>query len=362
MPTRAIPVLLAALAATSVTLAQDTPPKAHQPSSDPRASDSDPVGGSTIELLREEAGRSQRLVACDAVRQWMLASNWLPFVDTRRVYFNRADRKACSQDAWEKLPEQERGNYKLLELDDRFYYYTRYGSPFAYARPLDLAAAHLGCAKDGFAKRRIADFGYGGIGHLRLLASIGADVVGVDVDPVLKELYSQPGDTGKIAGVGMSEPKAPDGNITLACGQWPGDPAVKAAVGSNLDLFISKNTLKRGYIHPSKEVDKRMLVDLGVDDATFVREVASALKSGGIFLIYNICPKQNEEKYIPWADGQCPFTRELLEKEGFEVLEFDHVDNEAVRKLGSALAWDRGENPMDLENDTFAWYTLARKK
>jgi len=47
--------------------------------------------------------------------------------------------------------------------------------------------------------KRILDFGYGTVGHLRLLASLGADMVGVEVDPLLRALYSAPGDQGAIA-------------------------------------------------------------------------------------------------------------------------------------------------------------------
>jgi hypothetical protein len=104
-----------------------------------------------------------------------------------------------------------------------------------------------------------------------------------------------------------------------------------------------------------------MLVDLGVPPEEFVAKVHAALKPGGLFMIYNVSPKQ-KEKYIPWADGRCPFPREMLEKAGFEVLEYNKDDSEAIRKFGAALEWDKGGRPMDLENDCFGHYTLARKK
>ena len=337
-------------------------PEAPAQQSAPSAAENDPFAPSTVEILREEAAKVLKTVACAGTRRLLIATNWLPVLDPRRLFFNRAEGRAIGPAAWESLPETERAGYKELNLDERYYYFTRYGSPLAYARVLDLACEKFGCDVACFEKKRVLDFGYGGIGHLRLLASIGAKVVGVEVDPVLKELYSRPGDTGEIKGVGMGNQVAPDGSLTLLHGRWPADEDVRAAAGAEYDLIISKNTLKRGYIHPAKDVDKRMLIDLGVDDAGFVGAVAASLKPGGLFVIYNICPKQSEENYIPWADGQCPFDRSLFDAAGLDVLEFDRDDSVAVRTLGRALGWDRGENPMDLENDTFAWVTIVRKK
>jgi hypothetical protein len=66
---------------------------------------------------------------------------------------------------------------------------------------------------------RILDFGYGTIGHLYLLGSLGADAVGVDVDPLLPALYSQPKDQDRVPGRGgrtaASQP-------TLRCAQQLG--------------------------------------------------------------------------------------------------------------------------------------------
>lgn len=62
------------------------------------------------------------------------------------------------------------------------------------------------------------------------------------------------------------------------------------------------------------------------------------------------------------ADGRCPFPREMLEKAGFEVSEFDRDDSSRARAMGRALGWDKGEGKMDLEDDLFGNYMLARKR
>ena len=66
------------------------------------------------------------------------------------------------------------------------------------------------------------------------------------------------------------------------------------------------------------------------------------LKPGGLFVIYNFCPPKAamDKPYIPWAEGECPFTREELVNAGFEVLEYDVVDDKEARDLGHRLGWD----------------------
>ena len=222
-------------------------------------------------------------------------------------------------------------------------------------RPLELLAA---AGLRDLAGRRIADYGYGTVGHLRLLAANGAEATGIDVDPLLEKLYREPSDQGAVRGAAEYR------HIRLVHGSFPGDTAVARAVGGQYDVFLSKNTLKNGYIHPEQKVNPRQLVHLGVDDTTFVRNIHRVLKPGGHALIYNLCPAPNGpgKPYRTWADGRCPFSRALWEAQGFDVLEFDRDDGAAARAMGRALQWDQGESPMDLAKDLFASYTLVRKR
>jgi hypothetical protein len=128
-------------------------------------------------------------------------------------------------------------------------------------------------------------------------------------------------------------------------------------------LIISKNTLKRGYIHPLRKADPRTLIDLGVDDDQFLQAMYTALRPDGLLLIYNLCPAKaaDDQPYVPWAEGESPFTRRQWKEAGFEVISFDVEDHESARKLGHALGWDQGEGAMRLESDLFAWYTIVRR-
>lgn len=310
-------------------------------------------GGTVLDDLKSESNALRGFVETKLGISFLGAVADLPDPGTRTIF---QDPDTGRYYASEKdLPTNFKGPAKAIERDAKFYYYTKYGSPLAYARAVDL----LGKAgMESFRNRKVCDFGYGGIGPLRLIANLGGQAVGVDIDSMLKALYSRPEDTGKILNRGVQ------GGIRLVEGFFPSDPETVLAVGDGYDVFLSKNTLKRGYVHPEKEVDRRMLVDLGVSDDEFCRRVAATLKRGGLFLIYNLSPAQNppDKPYLPWADGRCPFSRETLESAGLEVLSYDVEDDRAAREMGRRLGWDKGQSAMDFEKDLFSHYTLARKR
>jgi hypothetical protein len=172
-------------------------------------------------------------------------------------------------------------------------------------------------------------------------------------------MYSDPGDTGTITRC-ESAGKGRNGSVKLIFGQFPAEAATVAEAGTGYDIFISKNTLKRGYIHPEQQVDPRMLVHLRVDDETYVRAMFDLLKPGGFALIYNLSPAlaKEGEPYKPWADGRCPFPRELFERVGFAVVAYDNDDSAPAREMGKALGWAES---MDLQADLFGTYTLVKR-
>lgn len=266
-----------------------------------------------VAQLEREAARLRPLVKTDAVRALLDAVPKLPEPNARTIYRSSDKSRAYSAREYAALGDEAKADLTPRTFGPQFYYYTGYGSPLIYARPLDVIAETAGWAgADGFKGKRVLDFGYGLIGHLRLLALRGADVTGIEVEPVLRALYSEPGDTGEIDGGERMR-----GRLRVLDGRWPADEKLAAEVreGGGYDLIISKNVLKRGYIHPAREVDERYLVKLGVDDEAFVRAMHEALKPGGYAMIYNISPAQNpgDKSYLPHADGRCPFSRELFE-------------------------------------------------
>jgi len=304
-----------------------------------------PDSTSQLAALAAEAKTVGPLFHSKLVADFLGAVRNLPHVEPRTVFCDSSRTHCWTEAESAALPDTQRARLVRRSLDETFYYTTRYGSPLAYARPLEiLSQAGLRDVRG----KKIADFGYGTIGHLRLISSLGAEMHGIEVDPMLKALYS--GDTGD--------------RLRLHHGQWPAETGLVSEVGAGYDLFISKNTLKRGYIHPAEQVNPRMLVHLGVDDSAYVAALARTVKHGGLVMIYNLCPAPAPpgKPYIPWADGRCPFERGLLEKAGFQILEYDRDDSSAARRMAHALSWDVGDRPMDLEKDLFATYTLLRRR
>lgn len=303
--------------------------------------------------LPAEARKLLPLARSDLGRAILKAAETAPPYAPRTVYRRGQARDWLDPAGFARLPAADRAAWKPVTVDEGTYQGLFYGSPLAYLLPLErLAAAGFG----GLRGKRVADFGHGGVGHLRLFAELGAEAVGIDVDPLQPVLYTDPADQGPVGQAG--------GSVKLVHGRFPADPKVVAAVGGGYDLFLSKNTLKRGYIHPAEKVDPRQLVDLGADDPTFLKTVAAALKPGGWLVIYNLSPAPNVagKPYRPMADGRCPFSVEDMAAAGFETLARDAADDAAARAVGAALGWDQPPANMKLDSDLFALVTVARKK
>ncbi len=320
--------------------AAPAPPQPPAPAADP-----------AIAALRRDARALEPLAASSLARGFLLAA-----ADQRparaRVVWTDEERRAVWSDAEAAmLPAEQRARLKRRQLDEAYYWETGHGSPLAYVRALDVLA---GAGLADVAGKRIVDYGYGSIGQLRLLAALGADAVGVDVDPMLPALYSQPGDQGVVG----------RGRVSLVTGRWPAFRSTRDAVGPHVDVFLSKNTLKRGYVHPALGVDPTRHFDLGVDDATFLAALRDVVVPGGLALIYNVCPRPAApgEAYVPWADGRSPFERAAWDAAGFDVIDFDRDDTPAMRAVARALGWDHGEDAVDVDSDVFATYTLARRR
>ncbi len=303
--------------------------------------------------LRLEAKDAEPLVTTAFAKRFLAATEKLPPVKTRKLYHTKDKKRFYSQKEHDGLDAAAKAELTMIEIDEEIYYNTKFGSPISYVRALDLLAKDkLIPEQNG----KVLDFGYGYIGHLKLLATLGYDTTGVDVDPMLRALYSEPGDQGPMAGPG-------GGAVRLLDGRYPADAPIAKAVGSGYDLVISKNVLKKGYIHPDRFVEKHRMIDLGVDDATFLKTIHDALKPKGVMMIYNVCPALTppDKPLVPYSDGRSPFTEEQWKAAGFTVLAYNRDDKPTIQKLGHALSWDKGEGAMDLVNDLSVIYTLVQR-
>ena len=56
-----------------------------------------------------------------------------------------------------------------------------------------------------------------------------------------------------------------------------------------------------------------------------------------------------------------PVSREVLEKHGFELLEFDREDRAVALDYWMALGINAGKSREETGRELFAWYTVSRK-
>ncbi len=341
--------LLAAGFCSLSMIAQPQPPVASVPEVKKEA---EPL--SVVAVLKSQAGLLAPLVKSDLAKGFLGAVDRLPAPAARTVYRNREKGVAVDAAEWAKLPVAQQAEYKPRECTPEFYYMTGFGSPLVYVRVIDLMASN---GVSSFKNARVLDFGYGTIGHLRLMSDQGAEAHGVDVEPMFAALYSEPDDTSPT--------------LKVHTGRWPAEPELVTSIGTGFDVITSKNTLKAGYIHPTpppgKTVDEKQLVELGVDDPAYLKAVHDALKPGGLFIIYNIGPAQSPaddlaKPYMPWADCKSPFSKAQFEAAGLEVIEFDVDDQEWVLDCWKALGYDEGKPRDEGAKEVFAWYTVAKRK
>jgi SAM-dependent methyltransferase len=314
--------------------------------------------GAIVARIDRDADALAPLFETRWARDFLGAAHGLPPIAPRTLWHSR-DAKGIrgrwlTDEQAKTLAPAERATLVRQVADEELYYETKYGSPLAYARPLELLGRMAGVPPSP-AGTRLLDFGYGTVGHLRTLARLGADVVGLDVDPFLRAIYAQPEDQGEAPGA-----SGPAGKVTLVDGRFP---EARARTGEGFDLILSKNTLKRGYVHPERPVEPRMRMDLGAPDAAFLRTLFELLKPGGRLLIYNLAPAQapSNKPYIPWADGRSPFDPAAFRAAGFAVEVFDRDDTAFARRMAKLLGWDKGDDAMDLDHGLFATWTLVRR-
>lgn len=319
-----------------------TPPRARSPAPSFRA------------RMSAAARDLEPLVRSEWVRRFVRAASDLPPVAPTTIYRNESGTKYYSHEAALALAPDVRSQlWSRVADEDSYYNPPSSGTPLDYTRAFDLVAA---AGFDRVSGKRILDFGYGGIGHLRMLATLGADVVGVDVDRTLLPLYASV--RSELANV--RTPAGPTGHVTMVEGRFPADVDVAKQVGERFDLVISKNVLKRGYIRPAEPVPPHQRVDLGVADDAFRQRLFDVLVPGGFLMIYNVYPPQGVP-YRPWADGRSPWDRAEWERSGFRVVTIDQDDSAALRALGHAVGWDVGAGVV-LERDFFAMYTLLQRE
>ncbi len=275
--------------------------------------------GSHVARLQALAKKLRVHASSDLARDWLDAAGSLPWIQPRRLYQYPAKKDLFPRSAVMRLPAEHRSLLLSREFDERAYYDGRYGNGLAYW-PLVEALARTGVSS--LAGLRVLDIGYATILPLRLMACLGARALGIDTDTFPIAMYGEASDTGAIRAVkAKTNPAALAGSIEVSRGRigidWTPEP-------ESLDLILSRNTLKNGYVHPNAEYAHEPNVRLDLDDRAFLRVVRESLRRGGLCVIYNTF---DPAEVGPGADGRSPFSREDFASAGFEVLAFDEPDD-----------------------------------
>ncbi len=282
----------------------------------------------TLAELRRIAKPLEAQVKTPWVKSWVRAVNTLKPVAKPETYYCSMSR--CEQSAFD-------GGVRR-EITDEFYY-ARIADPLGYARPFDVLAEYGVSIGKG---SKVADLGYGSIGQLQMLQSIGVDVTGIEVYALLPIIYAQ----------------AQGPHLHILHGYFPQDAELLKKLGGGFDVFMSKNTLKRGYVHPDAETGAKPQIDLGMSDEQALAIIKGLLKPGGVFYIYNFSPPPAPpgKPFLAWSDGRSAFTKEAFEKAGFEVLAYDVDDSAAGRVAAKIMEWG-----PEQENTINAHLTLVRR-
>lgn len=318
-----------------------------------------------LAVLRAEAQPLVEVAETEVARELLRAVALLAPAERTTVHYrgnHGPEAVAYTGAEFEALAEAERAGLTALEVDTDRFYNTFYGSPLAAVRTFDLAASHgFAAGPAGLDGQRVLDFGFGSVGQLRLLAACGADAVGLEVMPLLRAIYAAPGSEGEVAGLDGRR-----GSVRLVFGHWPAGAGIAEKVGAGYDLFVSKNTLKRGYVAPRFPVDPRRRLDLGLPPEEFLDRLHAVLAPGGLCLIYNLGSGSPGEgaAYDPSADIESPWPREVYAAHGFDVLALDEDDSEGARAYGRALGWFPSQDAgaaQEAEAQLFARFTVLRR-
>jgi hypothetical protein len=197
-----------------------------------------------LQSLIDDASALRDVYSSPGAQRMLDGVEELPICEPSPVYAAWRPNRGYTQSQYDALDDSQREGLRMLPIESVDYYSTFYGTPLVYARILDLVELHSpGFVVEG---ARIMDLGYGQLGQLRLWAQMGADVVGVEIDPILTAIY----DGCQAVGDVDDDPKT-SGSVALVEGAWPNDESCRKEVGGEFDLIISRNLLKRGYVKPA---------------------------------------------------------------------------------------------------------------
>ena len=104
----------------------------------PHSAATAPADTSAVGQIRAEAAQLRPWVRTPLARAFLDATASLPHIATRTVLYDSSRTHFYWLEDAAALPESAMTRLVTRVLDESFYYTTRYGTPLAYSRPLDL--------------------------------------------------------------------------------------------------------------------------------------------------------------------------------------------------------------------------------
>ncbi|MFG0256963.1 MAG: hypothetical protein ACF8GE_03580 [Phycisphaerales bacterium JB043] len=294
------------------------------------------------------------------------------------VYFSWQESRAVSPEIYESLPVEAMPDAQAKRFPGHRYDRMQH-VPLAYFCALDMVRELGVDMLDGM---RITDSGFGSVENLHVLASAGADVVGIQTEGAMDGPVHARIELGQIPRA-ESVAEGDGGTLTIKTGTYPTSDEIIELAGGQIDLFVSKNSLRRGYFPaipdptPCRYFRGSASIIIGDDpykdlplcvtefvpkDAEYLQTVYDALAPGGLFLVYNLYIDRGdrEEMWVrPDGVGECQFDLEMVIRAGFEIISWNQDDSAHARTMQEALReYETGCRPSE---EYSAMATILRK-
>ena len=320
----------------------------------------------TLARLRGMAETIGEIAVSSTSKAFLAAVDDLEEKPRRFVYYDRGLKRVYTQDEYAQLPAPERRGLQLGGVTSLTYYegQSRRDFPLYTARHLDLALGDTRFADaENVPGMRVFDLQFATPTVGVLLASMGAEVVGVEDDALATKLYNAPSDEGEIDGADG----APGGSLNLVFGNWPGDEDVRREVGGGFDLILIDSTLFKGtYFRPPPRGIGTIPVpppELGASPEQYVDALYQALKPGGrVFFTARTIPQSRQRMaYRPDLDGRFPFERDVVDRAGFRVIAWGQDDSQTLRDLVRRLNSEGINSGAPALAPLYSAYTILEK-
>ena len=206
-----------------------------------------------LDQIQHDARALDPLVTTPFAHRFLAAAAALPHVTTRLVYKTKDKKRWFTAKEAAALAPNERAALDEVKDDEELYYNTKYGSPLSYARAIDVLA-----------QAKLIPEGGGEDPRLRLRLRRPPPLAR---EPRIRRdrrrrrpdaprrFYTEPGDLGSDCRLWRKQGRErPPPRRPLPRRRQ----TIQRAAGSGYDVFISKNTLKKGYIHPDRAADSEV--------------------------------------------------------------------------------------------------------